>query len=346
MRVFVDAGGQHDNVGDSALRRAYLDALRPIGELHVLAATPEDYLTGLQLRPEDRLYTAPQHWRSAARTNLLRGPICFAYNSGELRISELAMRRRPSAEQVIARLAHLRGGLAVMAGNSVRPGFTMASTFGARNARTASVVSWRDQWSADQAGRGVVNPDWAFALGGSASLVRTSGRRRIIAVAMRGDRPSPSPQWYSQVAAFAAEQSCELRVVVQVRRDSERAAEVAAELDADLLDWPDAESHRTREARLRHCYRDSLAVIGDRAHALIIGLTEGAVPIGVTTSSPEKVRRLFGVVSTLPIAPDEVGDDPQRWRLLLDSRPQLADELAAARQRLDALREHLLAAAG
>lgn len=130
-----------------------------------------------------------------------------------------------------------------------------------------------------------------------------------------------------------------------MRRDGQRAAELAAGLGADLLDWPATESLRSREARLRHYYRDSLAVISDRAHALIIGMTEGAVPIGVTTSSPEKIRRLFGVVSTLPIAPDEAGDDPRRWQLLLDSRPQLAADLAAARAQLDVLRGHLLAAA-
>src|SRR5690606_38315853 len=33
--IYVNAGGQRDNIGDSLLRRAYLDALRPAGQLHV-----------------------------------------------------------------------------------------------------------------------------------------------------------------------------------------------------------------------------------------------------------------------------------------------------------------------
>ena len=161
----MDAGGQHDNVGDSVLRRAYVQALRPIGQLEVLAVDPPDYLPGLDLQPQDVVYPERQPWLRAARSALLRGGICFAYNCGELWEPPATEQRQPTAEQAIAWLNRLRGGAVVMAGNSVRWDLALAKTLGPGNARSSSVLSWRDQCSATEFGAGETNPDWAFALG-------------------------------------------------------------------------------------------------------------------------------------------------------------------------------------
>jgi hypothetical protein len=47
------------------------------------------------------------------------------------------------------------------------------------------------------------------------------------------------------------------------------------------------------ERHLREVYRQCLIVVGDRLHGLIIGATEGAVPLGWVESSGGKIGRHF-----------------------------------------------------
>ena len=70
MRVFVDVRGQTENLGDSVLRRAWLDALRPIGELNALVGDDPEYASGLGLTGSDRVFT---QWRPWFREALRRG---------------------------------------------------------------------------------------------------------------------------------------------------------------------------------------------------------------------------------------------------------------------------------
>ncbi|MGB3773297.1 MAG: hypothetical protein WBA00_19330, partial [Rhodococcus sp. (in: high G+C Gram-positive bacteria)] len=65
--VFVSVTGQRDNVGDTVLRRHLLEALRPHGTLHLWVGTsPDSYLSGLRLRPDDVVYRRRRRWRVAA----------------------------------------------------------------------------------------------------------------------------------------------------------------------------------------------------------------------------------------------------------------------------------------
>ncbi|WP_425956692.1 polysaccharide pyruvyl transferase family protein [Xylanimonas sp. McL0601] len=338
--IFVNPAGQRDNLGDSALRRAYLQSLRKMGTLHVLAGRDESYATGLGLQEDDRVYTERSRWFRGALQAAARGRADFALNAGEV-----AGERREfwkSWWQVLLSLVvKLRGGSVVMTGVSVRPGTPVAMTHLRRLSRIADVVTWRDRRTMDAVGRGNAVPDWAFALG-SLEPSGVPDIRKTIAVSMRGDRPRPSDEWIAAVRDFADDKDARLVVVVQVERDAHRSEELARLLDADLLVWPEGMTHEQQEERVRAAYRTCKAVLSDRIHALIFGYTEGAIPVGVSTTSPEKISRTFSLVTDLPVAPMDGVDDRARWSHLVESGSELAGALRSTRRSIGDLQAQLI----
>jgi hypothetical protein len=352
MRVFVDVRGLSENLGDSVLRRAWLDALRPIGQINALVGDDADYASGLGLTAQDRPFRQWGPWfRSALRAGAGRRTV-FALNAGELSVHR-QFAARLTWQAALASTVRMRGGTVLLAG----VGFRGGSTGLARSMRPvtalAGVVSWRDEWTRSLLGIGEVNPDWAFALGQSSDNLDADDRnsastsRRQIAVSMRGDRPEPSAAWVTAVRRLADDNGCALVVVTQVRGDHQRSEMLAALLDARHLRWENDKSHHEHEALVRDAYARSRAVVSDRIHALIIGLTEGAVPIGFTTGKAEKVSRTFAAVTDTKVGfgQDELTGPDLRAHLqhLLDARRPLLNDLHAARERLAQLTSRIQA---
>ena len=110
-------------------------------------------------------------------------------------------------------------------------------------------------------------------------------------------------------------------------------------MTADHLRWDEGRSHREQEALVRGCYERSLAVVSDRIHALIIGLTEGAVPIGFTTGPAEKVSRTLAAITAAREWGSARTSSPEpdlhaHLQSLVESRPVVLDDLRRARERL------------
>jgi hypothetical protein len=147
------------------------------------------------------------------------------------------------------------------------------------------------------------------------------------------------------VRRLARDNDCSLVVVTQVRGDHQRSDVLATLLTANHLRWDEGRSHREQEAIVRACYVKSLAVVSDRIHALIIGLTEGAAPIGFTTGPAEKVTRTFAAVTGARVgfSQDEFAGPDLRahLQLLVESRPAVLDDLRRARERLTHLASRL-----
>lgn len=346
-RIFVNPSGQKENLGDSILRRAYLDTLRRYGELHVYAGTHTAYISGLGLGASDVVYHSRHSWLRAA---LVRQPagtrMTFALNAGEWVLDRRFLLNSTWQTALLLR-SRLGGGRPVALGIALRrnQGAILRRYF-RRMLKLAATVSWRDPESRDAAEIGSVAPDWAFALGTPGEQFRPIVDRRCLAVALRGDRPAPSPAWTEAVRAIADSLGVAVVVVNQMQDDEERCAELALALGGTVLPWSAAVSHADHEERVRELYRDSAAVVSDRIHALIIGMTEGAVPIGYTTSDPEKVRRTFAALTKLPVAFSEhevadATDARNRAELLMERRDELFADLADGRGQLVHLRDSL-----
>ncbi|WP_235436358.1 polysaccharide pyruvyl transferase family protein [Arthrobacter sp. RIT-PI-e] len=328
LATFVNPSGQRDNLGDSVLRRAYLDALRKTGNLHIYVGDNEDYVSALGIRADDVTYLSKKKWLLSAIKHRNSGLI-FAANAGEYVLNKRFL-VNASWQFFLALIANSsKGGSSIAMGISIRPGYSRTSLRVLRVLlKRIKIVSWRDSLSRDAVGLGAVAPDWAFTLGEQASVLEASSGRRKVAIALRGDRPAPSESWVRGVREFASEKDLDVVVVNQMRRDRDRCAELAARFDATTLDWG-VESHAEHELRVRKLYRESVVVISDRIHVLILGLSEGAVPVGLTTSDPEKIVRTFEAMSPIDLA----------WRPTEETSP---DQIVEFINSLIANRSHLV----
>lgn len=289
QRVYAWIGGQQENVGDAALRRSYTDFLRHSGSLRLLVDdAPDAYLDGLRLGATDLVTRSERAWLRRLVTDARRGRVSLiAFDAGEIQFARwyfLILVRRSAAVLVGRRY----GVPVVHLGIGVRSADTRWARPVQALLRLADHVAWRNEYSRDAAGFGEVMPDWAF---GEAVAAGPGGGRDRFAISLRGDIDAPDARWYEMVRAVAAATGLRPVAVVQVRRDGDRAAEIARVLGCDLVGWPDERSVDEQETEVRAVYRRCTAVISDRLHALIMGITEGAVPIASSNGPTVKMAR-------------------------------------------------------
>ena len=324
--VFVSLSGQDDNLGDSALRAGLLRALQiPQSTVHaVIEGQTSDYVAGLALRPADRLYGDRRTWfETAARSTR---PV-YVLNAGE--INPQPHRRFPRPEHVAEiRTVLRRDGVLIAGGLGVRDPDVSRHAIFQTELQRADVMAWRDDGSREAAGFGEVAPDWAFALGPATSDWLDPTSRPWIAVTLRFDRPWPGEAWFEEVRAFARRVGRSIVTTAQVARDAPRAVALADALGGDYLVAPST-SHDALDRHIRSVLARSLAVVSDRAHALIIGATEGAWPVG-SAAQPQKIARIMGAARLESFTGDHDGLS-QRLAALQAGGAGLANAIDAAR---------------
>lgn len=294
---FVRVTGQAMNVGDSVLRRAYIRSLRGLGTAHLyVRQMPQGYIDGLGLEAGDVVYRSETEWKSAFRALSADTVSTWAFNAGEMQYSRFYAQEIAGALRDMRR-AKRSGGQSLMLGVSLRaPGGRWAPAVRSL-LRSIDHVSWRDALSRDWTKLGSVAPDWAFLEGHVDASAETDAERGLLAVTLRGDRRPPSDEWVSAVRLIADGRGLEPIVVSQVEADTSPMAEVAHRLGARLVGMPEGISHIEQEEVVRGIYRKSSAVVSDRLHALVMGATEGAIPLGLSDEGAAKAERHFDVVS-------------------------------------------------
>ncbi len=335
--VFAWLTGQDDNLGDSALRRGYADALRARGDLVAYVADASyAYVSGLGLGRADRVSTNLGAWLGEALAAARRGPATLAINAGEFTFSgryTLQMLRILPALWRFRR----RGGAVVWLGAAV-PGPRRGRTWlFHRLFRCADLVRWRDARTSEVFAPAPAMPDWALALEPSGP----SAARGALGVSLRFDRPYPSQAWLSAVRELAARLDLEVVAVAQVARDTEYALRLAADLGGRAVEFGEV-THAEQEAVLRGEYAAMRLILSDRLHALLIALSEGAVPLGLAEAATDKLARHFDALG-MPWATASASERITRLAALDDaSLSQLADDAARrlgdARGELDAVR--------
>jgi hypothetical protein len=294
VKVFVWATGQDENIGDSLLRRGYLDALRAVGPLRVwVSGASRRFLSGLGLRPGDATEADFGAWYRAALAAALRGPIVLALNAGEVPVSRGGAFRLLRLLPLLA-LVRLRGGTTVWAGAGVPVHASAFVPVYRIAARSCGIALWRDRETLDTLSTGRLAPDWAFALAGETAA--ESAERDVLALILRGDRPFPDDTWIRWVRMLADDLALTPVVVVQVERDAEAARRLAERLAGRVLEFSSAADHEHQERLVREMYRRTRLAIGDRLHGLIVAATEGAAPLGWVPSSSGKIARHFRTI--------------------------------------------------
>lgn len=294
--LFVSVIGQDDNIGDSVLRRAMIDALRRDDiQMHLLVGhASEGYISGLRVRPRDVIYRDRNAWLKSMKVRRGRGRTSFLANAGE--IVRLRGPLHLGQDQLYA-LAAVRShhGALLQAGAGIRNLESPRKLAQWSALRFFDHVAWRDASSRDFAGVGIVIPDWGFLsddpLSDERALDPEGTSRDVLAVTLRGDRIAASGEWIDAVRRFADRHCLRIETFVQVARDQEMSERLAHRLDAvEACSWT-TEDHAVQEHEVRQVFRRSAAVISDRLHALVIGATEGAYPLGVPTGDPGKLIR-------------------------------------------------------
>ncbi|MFT4228879.1 MAG: hypothetical protein QM602_01155 [Microbacterium sp.] len=331
QHVFAHLSGQDDNLGDSVLRVAFLDALRGPGRhVHVFTgAQTSDYGSVFPDGPDLTYHSERSLWLEAQDASTR--PV-HAFNAGEIN-------PRPGVFPVPRRAAECArvlasGGALIVAGIGIKDVTALEDVTFDAAFHQASVMSWRDRGSRDAAGFGECAPDWAYSLGTAAAQWASPSERLLLAVTLRFDRPWPGQAWVAAVRALAAATATRIVTVAQVARDAPRAVRLAEELGGEYLMAPSMR-HDVLDAHVRDVYARSLAVVSDRAHGLIIGATEGAYPIG-SAGDPQKISRLLDAagLGALVGRYDELGELAARLETHL---PGLAGSIDAARADVAAL---------
>jgi polysaccharide pyruvyl transferase WcaK-like protein len=314
MTILASAVGQYDNVGDTVLRRGFLDHLRTLAPLRVwVGDKSDDYISGLGLQPGDVAVSDGAQWRGAVSRQLATGGGLYAFDTGETEVQAAFAKRYAKLAPLLA-LNRARGGMAVQLGVGVRESTRWRAPIGAV-LRLCDEVSWRDDASRRIMGFGSVTPDWAFALGSPDDVLFDADRPRPkLAIAYRqglshAAREKPTAQWYDAVRRIAASFALEPVTVAQIRRDGPLAEEIAAELGCDAVVWPD-DNHARQEERLRAVYRDSAVVLSDRLHAVVIAATEGAVPVALSAGAMDKTTRTLEGAGIARTSVDRALPDP------------------------------------
>lgn len=337
--IHADVAGQDDNLGDSALRLGYLNALAGPGRRFHLhgRAQSSDYLAGLALTDDHIWFDERGEWLRS--WDSASTPV-HVFNAGE---NNLAGQHAYPTVRRTKELAAVkkRGGVVIVAGIGVKNAEDAKGVDFQAPFRDADVLSWRDAGSREAAGFGDVNPDWAFALGSHTSQWLPADSRDLISVTLRFDRPYPDETWVREVTDLARATSRRIATVAQVGRDAPRAIRLAADLGGQYIGSPSF-AHDVLDAHVRALYRRSLIVISDRAHGLIIGATEGAYPLG-SAADPQKLVRLLDTVDLAHLVGrhDQVSDSAADLPSRLDGLAPAIDE---ARRRLARLTLRIQAA--
>lgn len=314
MRIFVWCRGQDDNIGDVILRRRVLDMLRPWGELHIYTGPASDgFFEGLAVQSADVSYISSGKWLATMTATALRARTVLIFNPGEI---------RPDRKSMVANIAILppqilikaRGGYSARVGVSVLGDRSPTALPIMLTNRLCDLVSWRDTMTPNSFGKGLVCPDWAFdELRYSEALNTVAESRTELALTLRGDRPPPSPEYLDAYVTAARALNLNPHLFVQVRRDNDRMTSISEQYGLDLLTWPTDVDHKEQELKVRMLMHSSAAVVSDRLHALVMGVTEGAQPLGIVPHPESKLKRHFDAAgvdahcfATSEIAQDDI----------------------------------------
>lgn len=300
--IYLSLFGQRDNLGDSVLRRPWYETFRGLGPIHAAVGDHvDDYLAAFPLDARTTLYPSNLKWAASAMGSAARRRTVMAFVAGEVVTT-------PKSALVyvlyglIARAARIRGGHAVFAGVGVkinsRPWVVRVLRW---MIAPCEIVVTRDPASAALLGVSSVGPDWAFLDGQSTGTDVTAGwaGRRTLAVSLRGDQPAPAAETVTALGRAAKLAGLDVVVVSQVRRDNDRCRDLARQLgrevETSVVTW-DTGNHPEHEVLVREVYRRSAVVVGDRLHALIVAMTEGAVPLPLGSAFSRKAENALRAV--------------------------------------------------
>ncbi|PPF18932.1 hypothetical protein C5B92_05140 [Rathayibacter sp. AY1A4] len=355
--IFAVGRGQYENIGDIILRRQLLDWLREAGPLHVYVGhSPWGYDDGLRLGPDDTVYRSLLRWYAALAREALAGRANSVFKPGEIQLTLIGMKEHLVMLPGIA-LVRLGGGRVIRAGVGTRNFAPLPRAIMWPSMALSSYTRWRDDKTAGYMRVGAAMPDLGYGEGSSdaeltAFAAQPDEERRVLVLSLREDhevdaRPYPEQEWLAAIKGFAEREDLDIVVVTQVAVDAERSRRLAADLDADILDWDPAHTHDEHEILLRELYRTARVAMSDRLHVIIMAFTEGAAPVSLQMDGSTKASRHFETIGIHDVTVDMSRTTPaagvETFSAVVARRSELLEKLLVARGRLRGVRDDIQA---
>ncbi|KZX22069.1 glycosyltransferase family 4 protein [Rathayibacter tanaceti] len=355
--IFAVGRGQYENIGDIILRRQLLDWLRDCGPLHVYVGhSPWGYDDGLRLGPDDVVYRSLVRWYAALAREAIAGRAHSVFKPGEIQLTLIGMKEHLVMLPGIA-LVRLGGGRVVRAGVGARNFAPLPRAIMWPSMALSNYTRWRDDRTAAYMRVGAAMPDLGYGEGASDDELRAFAaqpdeERRVLVLSLREDhevdaRPYPEEEWLAAVKGYAEREALDIVVVTQVAVDAERSRRLAADLDADILDWDPAHTHDQHEILLRELYRRTRLALSDRLHVIIMAFTEGAAPVSLQMDASTKSSRHFETIGIHGVTVDMSRTEPERGIETITAvaarRSDLLEKLLVARGRLRGVRDDIQA---
>jgi hypothetical protein len=323
---------QHQNLGDVVIRREMIKYLSGCGQVHVLGGdSPTDYISALALPADRRVYRSRMAWLGCLVWSALVGRALLAYSPGPQ-----SLRDRPrEIVGEISRLAltcsmRMLGVSVVRLGRSFEGNGRVMRRIVRLHSRALALSVSRDSRLELPGPRSISLPDLAVAAG--SRELEFGGT--YLSVSLRYDRSVDLPAFAASIQRLAAELDLKPLVVTQVTFDVARNAHLAALLESDHVGAEGNTSERLES--VSRAYRESALVLSDRLHALIFGLTHGAIPWHLETGSGAKLRASLDEIGVS--APMSMGCAlTMSMDELTALRCCVGSELHYARQRLEVL---------
>jgi hypothetical protein len=303
--VFASLVAQHENLGDVALRQQMVSSTRSLGRLNLLVSNcPSDYLKSLKLPRDSLLIKSRMKWSGRLLYQSLRRASTLVYSPGPQLLED---RPRVIANELI-RIAvtcvlRLLGARVIRLGRSFESQGRAMLTLVRLHTRMLTVAINRDSRLNPGLANCHVLPD--LVLRGGDSEPNFTGRH--LAVSIRFDRRFDVDGFARDLRSLADRTGLMPLVVSQVTFDVCRNQDLADRLGARHVGATGGV--RQRMNAVSEAYRDSGVVLSDRLHALIMGLTHGAVPWTLNTGNPQKLKAALNEIglNVMTCEPSAVG---------------------------------------
>lgn len=338
VNIYVPLIGQYDNIGDVILRRELLQWLHSVGDVHAyVGGSPQGYDAAVGLSGRDTVYRDFGIWYRSMLASTKDSRTAYFFKPGELQSSFTGLKEHigllPAALAI-----RLRQGGVYRIGSGFRDTTKMWTIAILPSVWLSTCAFWRDSSTAIRLG-GRLMPDLAFGQGSNTEVLREEGPRNVLVVSQRFDRAFPSTHWINVIRGVARSRGLQIVAVSQVRRDNDRTVELASALGGEPVSWG-AASHLEQEHALRRIYRSAAAVVSDRLHVLIAGLTEGAVPLCNMYDSNGKIGRHMDAAGITGVVVPGASDTASICRAI-DARSDRIHDLERSRTQLSVVRNEM-----
>ncbi|WP_336650554.1 polysaccharide pyruvyl transferase family protein [Kocuria rosea] len=317
--VFASLVSQHENLGDYLIRHNALSVCFPhVPVVALTSGMPQPYIDAFDLPP------GSLHVESALKFQLLLIKSTLRQNAdlllapGPIVLSGKPQRLLKAAILTLnCALVRVSGGQVWSVGRSYRGSHRVARLFERLQLSLASKYYVRDGESRSVVGgKAVVKPDMAF----SGDAIEGTSARRYIVISLRSYSKSTFGE-LQKLKVMAESYGLAVILVTQVKFDERVHEELAQRLGCTHVSWG-GRPHDEQLIEVCKVYAQSVAVVSNRLHSLILGLRCGSMAVLCEPSNnPKLMSTLNGRASLVDLS--GLVAEPSRFsQLISDSVEQ------------------------